>query len=81
MQNSCRHIVILGGGTAGTIIANRLARHYAGDLRAGVIDLTVVDENDVHVYSRACSFCHSAFTMPMTWSSRAASSYQQRRSM
>jgi sulfide:quinone oxidoreductase len=56
MQNSCRHIVILGGGTAGTIIANRLARHYAGDLRAGVIDLTVVDENDVHVYQPGLLF-------------------------
>ena len=56
MQTSLRHILILGGGTAGTIMANRLARHYAGDIKAGLIDLTVVDENDTHVYQPGLLF-------------------------
>ncbi|MBL0169933.1 MAG: NAD(P)/FAD-dependent oxidoreductase [Gemmatimonadaceae bacterium] len=56
MQPTTRHIVILGGGTAGTIMANRLARHYAGDIKSGEIDITVVDENDVHVYQPGLLF-------------------------
>lgn len=37
-------IVILGGGTAGTLSANRLDKHY-GD----AAEITVVDQNDEHV--------------------------------
>lgn len=56
MGHATRHIVILGAGTAGTIMANRLARHYAADLKAGAIDITVVDENNVHVYQPGLLF-------------------------
>ena len=55
-MNSPRRIVILGAGTAGTIMANRLARHYAGDLRDGTMEITIVDENDVHVYQPGLLF-------------------------
>jgi peroxiredoxin family protein len=41
-----RHAVILGGGTGGTLAANRLRRHYCTDQRA----ITVVDQDDRHVY-------------------------------
>jgi sulfide:quinone oxidoreductase len=37
-------------------MANRLARHYAGDIKAGLIDITVVDENDTHVYQPGLLF-------------------------
>lgn len=49
-------IVILGAGTAGTTIANRLRRHFAGDVRAGVHDITVVDQDDRHVYQPGLLF-------------------------
>ena len=56
MQPSTRHILILGGGTAGTIMANRLTRHFADDIKAATLDVTVVDENDVHVYQPGLLF-------------------------
>ena len=40
------HIVILGGGTGGTLAANRLRRA----LPASAADITVVDPEDQHVY-------------------------------
>jgi sulfide:quinone oxidoreductase len=38
-------IVILGGGTGGTLTANRLHKHYGDDAH-----ITVVDQDDHHVY-------------------------------
>ncbi len=38
--------VILGGGTGGTLTANRLRRMYARD----ELEITVVDQDDQHVY-------------------------------
>ncbi len=49
---AARHrIVVLGGGTGGTLTANRLARRL-GD-RA---QITVVDQDDVHVYQPGLLF-------------------------
>jgi sulfide:quinone oxidoreductase len=44
--------VILGGGTGGTLAANRLRRHYRTDQRA----ITVVDQGDRHVYQPGLLF-------------------------
>jgi sulfide:quinone oxidoreductase len=45
-------IVILGGGTGGTLVANRLRRsHGAADL-----EITVVDQDDRHVYQPGLLF-------------------------
>lgn len=41
-----RHVVILGGGTAGTMIANRLRATYA----PADMSITVIDHDDQHVY-------------------------------
>ncbi|WP_203736748.1 tryptophan 7-halogenase, partial [Catellatospora chokoriensis] len=41
-----RRLVILGGGTAGTIVANKLRRR----LDAAQWQITVVDWDDVHAY-------------------------------
>jgi hypothetical protein len=41
-----RHIVILGGGTGGTTLANHLRRSWRDD----EAELTVVDQDDGHVY-------------------------------
>ena len=50
------HIAILGGGTAGTLTANRLRRLYAGDVRARRTTITVVDQDDRHVYQPGLLF-------------------------
>jgi sulfide:quinone oxidoreductase len=47
-----RHIVILGGGNGGTLTANRLRRMF--DAEDTVI--TVVDQNDRHVYQPGLLF-------------------------
>jgi sulfide:quinone oxidoreductase len=47
-----RRIVILGGGTGGTIAANRLRRVYS----AGEADITVIDQDDEHVYQPGLLF-------------------------
>jgi sulfide:quinone oxidoreductase len=49
-------IVILGAGTAGTIMANRLARLYHRDVAAGRTLITVVDQDDRHVYQPGLLF-------------------------
>ncbi len=49
-------IVILGAGTAGTIVANRLRRRFAADVKAGTTTITVVDQDDVHVYQPGLLF-------------------------
>ena len=46
-----KHIVILGGGTGGTLAANRL-RHRLGD----DVSITVVDQDDRHVYQPGLLF-------------------------
>jgi sulfide:quinone oxidoreductase len=46
-----RHVVILGGGTGGTIAANRLRRDLGED-----VTITVVDRDDEHVYQPGLLF-------------------------
>lgn len=43
-------IVILGGGTAGTVVANRLARRYRREMSANLASVTVIDQDDRHLY-------------------------------
>ncbi|MFP3987900.1 FAD/NAD(P)-binding oxidoreductase [Streptomyces sp. E11-3] len=54
------HIVILGSGTAGTLTANRLRRQY--DERE--CRITVVDQNDDHVYQPGLLFVPFGLTQP-----------------
>jgi sulfide:quinone oxidoreductase len=49
-------ILILGAGTAGTIMANRLRRLYAGDVRAKQTTITVVDQDEEHIYQPGLLF-------------------------
>ena len=46
-----KRIVILGGGTGGTLTANRLRRHYKDG-----VQITVVDQDDHHVYQPGLLF-------------------------
>lgn len=43
-------IVVLGGGTAGTTVANRLARALRSEIRRGAVEVTVVTDRDRHWY-------------------------------
>ncbi|HEY5013276.1 MAG TPA: FAD/NAD(P)-binding oxidoreductase [Acidimicrobiia bacterium] len=53
-------IVILGGGTGGTLIANRLRRRY----RETGATITVVDRDDLHVYQPGLLFVPFALADP-----------------
>lgn len=45
-------LLVLGGGTGGTLVANRLRRSFAPDAAR----ITVVDQDDVHVYQPGLLF-------------------------
>jgi sulfide:quinone oxidoreductase len=47
-----KRIIILGGGTGGTLVANRLRRAY----RPGAVEIVVVDRDDDHVYQPGLLF-------------------------
>ena len=51
-----RHIVILGAGTAGTVMANRLARRLRAEIAAGSDRITIVDQDPHHLYQPALLF-------------------------
>ena len=53
-------IVILGGGTGGTLVANRVRRIYPADQA----DVTVVDQDDLHVYQPALLFVPFGLSHP-----------------
>ena len=57
-------ILILGAGTAGTIMANRLRNLYADDIRGGWTTITIVDQNDAHVYRPGLLFIPFGKTTP-----------------
>ena len=47
-----KRIVILGGGTGGTLMANRLRKLYALD----AVEIAVVDRDDRHIYQPGLLF-------------------------
>lgn len=51
-----RHILILGAGTAGTVMTNRLSRRLRRQLHDGRVNITVVDPDPVHVYQPGLLF-------------------------
>ena len=50
-MNNTTHVLILGGGTGGTITANRLRRMLPPS-----VDITVIDSSDTHVYQPGLLF-------------------------
>ena len=52
MENPTHRIVVLGGGTGGTLAANRLRRSFS----AAEASITVVDQDDRHVYQPGLLF-------------------------
>ncbi len=59
-MTSTRRIVVLGGGTGGTLAANRLRRLYPPDQ----VSITVVDQDDRHVYQPGLLFVPFGLTNP-----------------
>ena len=57
-----KRIVILGGGTGGTLTANRLRKAYGLD----EVSITVVDQNDATSTSRDCCSSPSGSPTPRT---------------
>jgi sulfide:quinone oxidoreductase len=55
-----KQIVILGGGTGGTLTANRLRREYSSQAAA----ITVVDQDDRHIYQPGLLFVPFGLTHP-----------------
>ena len=55
-----RRIVVLGGGTGGTLVANRLRR----SLSSREAEIVVVDENDRHVYQPGLLFVPFGLAQP-----------------
>jgi sulfide:quinone oxidoreductase len=51
-----RHIVILGAGTGGTVMANRLTRRYRRKIAGGEMAITIVDQDPVHLYQPGLLF-------------------------
>lgn len=51
-----RRILILGAGTAGTIMANRLRTLYRREVQRREIDITIVDQDDRHIYQPGLLF-------------------------
>jgi len=51
-----RDILILGSGTAGTIMANRLLRVYRKEVARNAVRITVVDQDATHVYQPGLLF-------------------------
>lgn len=49
-------ISILGAGTAGTTIANRLARRFSSELRAFSTTITLIDQDNDHLYQPGLLF-------------------------
>ena len=53
-------IVILGGGTGGTLTANRLRRHFPAD----EVSILVIDQDDQHIYQPGLLFVPFGMTHP-----------------
>jgi len=58
-----RRLVVLGGGTAGTMVVNKLRRRLAGDEWS----ITVVDRDDAHVYQPGLLLLPFGVSAPMSW--------------
>ena len=43
-------ILVVGGGTAGTIVANNLSRRLSGEIRSGKVRITMLSASDRHMY-------------------------------
>ncbi|RSK29038.1 NAD(P)/FAD-dependent oxidoreductase [Bacillus sp. HMF5848] len=45
-----KKIVILGGGTAGTMVANKLARQLQAEIKENKVEVTLISNTEKHIY-------------------------------
>lgn len=57
-------ILIVGGGTGGTIVGNNLARRLAGEIRAGKVKITMLSASDKHMYQPGLLYVAFGQMMP-----------------
>lgn len=57
-------ILVVGGGTAGTILANNLARRLAAETRSGKARLTLLSASDRHMYQPGLLYVAFGQTTP-----------------
>jgi sulfide:quinone oxidoreductase len=57
-------ILVVGGGTAGTIVANNLARRLSGELKSGKARITLLSASDRHMYQPGLLYVAFGQMMP-----------------
>jgi sulfide:quinone oxidoreductase len=57
-------ILVVGGGTGGTIVANNLARRLSGEIRAGRVKITMLSASDKHMYQPGLLYVAFGQMMP-----------------
>lgn len=57
-------ILIVGGGTAGTILGNNLARRLSGEIRSGKARITMLSASDKHMYQPGLLYVAFGQMMP-----------------
>jgi sulfide:quinone oxidoreductase len=57
-------ILVVGGGTAGTILANNLARRLVGETRSGKASITLLSATDKHMYQPGLLYVAFGQTTP-----------------
>ena len=57
-------ILVVGGGTGGTIVANNLARRLDGEIRAGKAQITLLSASDQHMYQPGLFYVAFGQMMP-----------------
>jgi sulfide:quinone oxidoreductase len=57
-------ILIVGGGTGGTIVANNLARRLAEEIRVGRVRITMLSASDKHMYQPGLLYVAFGQMMP-----------------
>lgn len=57
-------ILIVGGGTGGTIVANNLARRLATEIRTGKVEITMLSASDRHMYQPGLLYVAFGQMMP-----------------
>lgn len=57
-------ILVVGGGTGGTIVANNLARRLSGEIKAGKVHITMLSASDRHMYQPGLLYVAFGQMMP-----------------